>query len=510
MTDMGEANIEYRDEFLRRFSQSEIFKEQQNAFNNILGRIQWYLFPSTDKKMIDKYLKEAAITKALKKILFNKRYKEQLYSNMDKAKKTRRAVVFRHNSFYSACLPLGRGDNIYGYIVISGFRKAFGDELLLLLCGYTNSIIEEISKEIELSKLYEVIRPRAIALSTIHTIHRLIGSTLDIGELLPRIARLALQVIRAERTSIYTIDKETQRPRCAASVDYTRAKDFFKIAERHSPLVKRVADTAHSILKKDLLAVPLIEEEAVLGVIVVRNKIDKRGFNIFDQEILNTLAEQAVIAIRNAGLYKEQQDITTGSIKSLASLLDLKLPGAYTHTNLFVELILALGKEFTLSQEEMRVLHYSALLPDLGMLYVPEGILKKTTPLDKNELQLIKRHTRKAVEIMQHMSVLKSTIPIILHHHERYDGKGYPDRLKGDKIPVGARILAVGDAFEAMMLRKRPHRQLLTLVKAVSEIEMQSGKQFDPKVVGAFMRLFSDGRLGQLVKEHKHELKKVF
>ena len=143
------------------------------------------------------------------------------------------------------------------------------------------------------------------------------------------------------------------------------------------------------------------------------------------------------------------------------------------------------------------------------MVFVSEQILRKTTPLNKKELRLIKKHTKKAVEIMQHLSGLKATIPIILHHHERFDGKGYPDRLKGDKIPAGARIMAVGDAFEAM-IRRRPRRKPLTPIKAVSEIELQSGKQFDPKVVDVFMKLFNDVRLGSLVKGHKHELKKIF
>ena len=506
---MKDIKTEYRDEFLKRFTQSEIFKEEQSSFNNILGRVQWCLFSSATEKLIDRQLKEIAVTKTQKRILLNKRYKKLLCSNINKVKRIKEPALFKDNGFYNICLPLGRGDNIYGYLVLSGLRKRLGSELLALLSSFTNSIIEEISKEMELAKLYEVIRPRAIALSTIHTIHRLISSTLDINELLPRIARLALQVLRAERAAIYMLEKETSKLKCVAAVNYTKAKDFFKISQRRSPLAQRIISTARSILRKDLLAVPLIEEEDVIGVIVVRNKLEEKSFTMFDQEILITLAEQAVIAIRNAKLYLEQEDITIGSIKSLASLLDLKLPGAYTHTNLFVELILVLGREMNLSREEMRDLHYSALLPDIGMVFVPEQILRKTTPLDKKELRLIKKHTKKAVKITQYLSGLKPTIPIILHHHERFDGKGYPDRLKGDKIPVGARIMAVGDAFEAM-IRRRPRRKPFTPIKAVSEIESQSGKQFDPKVVDAFMKLFNDGRLGSLVKGHKHELKKIF
>ncbi len=503
---MKDANIEYGNEFLRRFAQSEIFKEEQAAFNNIFGKSRWWLFSSADRRTVARQLKGMGATRG--RALLTKRCKKILHANISKARRTKKLALFKNNNFYCTCLPLGRGDNIYGYLVVSGLQRKPDGKLLSLLSGFTNSIIEEVSKEMELAKLYEVIRPRAVALSTIHTIHRLIGSTLDINELMPRIARLALQVLRAERIEIYMKDEKTRKLKCTTTVDYTKYKDFYKISRRYSHLAKKVVSTARSALAKDVLAVPLIDEEEIIGGLVIKGRIDKKSFSIFDQEILMTLAEQAVIAITNAQLYKEQQDITTGSIKSLASLLDLKLPGVYTHTNLFVELILALGREMNFSREGMRDLHYSALLPDLGKVFLPEKILKKATPLDKKELRLIKKHTKKAVEIMQHLSGLKSTIPIILHHHEKYDGKGYPDGLKGDRIPVGARIMAVGDAFEAMM-RKRPHRERLTPAKAASEINSQSGRQFDPKVVDAFMRIYNDGRLDNLFKEYQHEFKKV-
>ncbi|MFH0731867.1 MAG: HD domain-containing phosphohydrolase [Candidatus Omnitrophota bacterium] len=483
---MQDINKAYKDEFLKRLTQSAVFKEEQDAFNNVIGKANWLLFASDDKRLIQKRLQEAVVT----------------------AKKTKKPVVFRTGESHSACLTIGRGDSIYGYLLISPVKSKIDDHILNLLASYTNTVIEEINKEIELSKLYEVIRPRAIALSTIHTVHRLIGSTLVIDELLPRIARLALQVLRAEKAAIYMKDIQTNKLKCVTEVNFAKTKDFFKIGKSHSLLAQRIATTFRSVLKNDTLAVPLIEED-VIGVIIVRYRIDKKSFTIFDQEILTTLAEQAVIAVRNAQLYKEQQDITTGSIKSLASVLDLKLPGVYTHTTLFVELMLALGKELKLNQDQMHNLHYSALLPDLGKVFLPERILKKPSPLDKKERSLIMMHTEKAVEIMQHLSGLKSTIPIILHHHERHDGKGYPYQLKGDQIPIGARIMAVGDAFEAM-LRRRFHRKQLTLPKVVSEIESQSGRQFDPKVVDAFMKLYKDGRLDNLVKGHKNELEKVF
>ncbi len=490
---------EYKNEFLKRFIQNKIFKEEESVFSNIFGKAQWWVFSSANRKTLLSELR--SMPRAVDK--------KAACSHINKVKKEKKPIVFKCDNFYCVCAPLLRGDNIYGYLMISYLNSRPSDELLLVLNGFTNSIIEEVSKEIELSKLYEVIRPRAIALSTIHTIHRLIGSTLDINELLPRIGRLALQVLRAGHIEIYMKDRKTGKLNCVAAINYAESKDFYKISKKYANIAKTVIANSRSVSKKNLLAMPLIEEEDILGVIIIKDRIDKKNFTIFDQEILNTLAEQAVVAIKNAQMYKEQQDITIGSIKSLASLLDLKLPGAYTHTSLFVELILALGREMALSQEEMRDLHYSALLPDLGKVFVPEQILKKPAPLDKRELHFIREHTKKAVEIMQHLSGLKSTIPIILHHHEWYDGTGYPNRLQGDNIPAGARIMAVGDAFEAM-LRKRPHKERLTLTKTVMEIKSQANTQFDPKVVNALLHLYHKGTLKSLLKGHMHEFKKVF
>ena len=134
---MRDIKIEYRDEFLKRFTQSEIFKEEQSSFNNILGRVQWCLFSSATEKLIDKQLKEIAVTKTQKRTLLNKRYKKLLCSNINKAKIIKKPALFENNGFYNVCLPLGRGDNIYGYLVLSGLRKRLGSELLALLSSFT-------------------------------------------------------------------------------------------------------------------------------------------------------------------------------------------------------------------------------------------------------------------------------------------------------------------------------------------------------------------------------------
>ena len=291
-----------------------------------------------------------------------------------------------------------------------------------------------------------------------------------------------------------------------ASVDYRKSKDLFKLSCRPAAAEVGVASTGRSIFKKNIICVPLVDDE-ICGVIAVRDKVGKESFTIFDQEILTTLSEQAVIAIRNAQLYQEQEELTVGIIKSLGYLLDAKFPRLYTHTRFFEDLMLELGRELGLTKKELKILHYSALLPDLGKVVMPEEMLQKRQALSGKERKILKTHTLRGIEVLQYLDVLKPVIPIIVHHHEKYNGTGYPDRLRGNNIPLGARIMAIVDTFEAMVCH-RPYRKPIPFRMVVSEIRRQSGKQFDPDVVGALMDLAKDGRLEDLMAAHAKELKK--
>ena len=128
------------------------------------------------------------------------------------------------------------------------------------------------------------------------------------------------------------------------------------------------------------------------------------------------------------------------------------------------------------------------MLHDAGKVDIPLEILTKTTKLTPGEYRIIKRHPVKGAQILRHLQILKPVIPIIMYHHEKYNGTGYPSRLKKRQIPQGARIMAVADAFEAMVYG-RPYRQRLDIASAIKEIKKKSGTQFDPKVVEAFLKV---------------------
>jgi len=488
---------------------SDGFKGLQSAFDRLLEHPIWWISQKGTSANVKPLLRTQR-ARGIEDYLSISDHKKAIAKALKAAQKKEGTVLFSHsiNNTYGIAVPIVRDSTVYGFFGVCGLKSKPKDALLDIVNGYIEIIINEIYKEFELARLYNLVRPRAIALSTVHTIHRLISSTLDLQELFPRIARLSLQVLKAERANICIIDPDSSNLCCAASVDYTKSKGLFKKKIAASPLEKKVAQTGRNIYRAQILCAPLVDEE-ICGVITVRDKVGDEKFSIFDQEILTTLAEQAVIAIRNAQLYKEQEDLTIGTIKSLGFLLDAKFPRLYTHTPFFEELMVELGREMGLTRRELRVLHYSALMPDLGKVVMPEEMLKKTKALSGKERKMLKTHTLRGIEILKYLAVLKPVIPIIVHHHEKYNGTGYPDRLKGKRIPLGSRIMAVADSFEAMICH-RPYRRPMPFRMAASEIRRQSGKQFDPEVVKAFMHLANEGRLETLIRKHADDLKKVF
>lgn len=493
--------------FFHSLLESAGYRDLKNAFDKFLHRPIWWV---ADKKSPAGILPLTRIKRArvIEDYLSLTDYKKDIIRAIKQADKSKMPVFFEAdlNNTYGIAVPVAKEEKCLGFFGVCALKSKPGSAISDILSGYVDVIIKEINKEQELTRLYELVRPRAIALSTVHTIHRLISSTLDLKELFPRIARLSLQVLKAERVRICMIDQGTEKLGCVTSVDYRKSSDIFKLNTDPTPLEKKVAHTGRSIYKNNFLSVPLVDEE-ICGVITARDKIGVDNFTIFDREILTTLAEQSVIAIRNAQLYKEQEDLTAGTIKSLGYLLDAKFPRLYTHTGLFEDLMLELGREIGVTKKELKILQYSALMPDLGKLVIPTETLQKKKGLSGKERKMLKTHTVKGIEVLKYLDVLKPVIPIILHHHEKYNGTGYPDKLKGNKIPLGARIMAIVDAFEAMVCY-RPYREPMPFRMVVSEIRRQSEKQFDPDIVNVLVLLAKDGRLEQLMRKHSEELKK--
>lgn len=386
--------------------------------------------------------------------------------------------------------PVIQGSSIYGHVLFTHLDKEPNKSIINAVRICMDLSLKEFQKEQELNKLYETIRPRAIALSTIHTIHRLLSSTLNMDELIERIARLTLQVMRSRHCSIMLLD-ETKKyliPKAIIDLDKEIPKNDPQYKKIKLGFLQegRVAKTGEASILRNSISVPLVEED-IIGVISAKDKTNDASFDKFELEILITLAEQAVIAIKNAQMYEEQEKMAYNSIKTLAALLDAKSPNTFTHSDQFVKLVLAIAEEMKLPREDIANLHYAALLPDTGKFSIPDEILRKPGTLSSTEYDIIKKQHMESLKIIEHLDFLKPAMPILKHHHEKYDGTGYPDGLKGDKIPMGARVMSVANAFEAMISASPYKGKKISISQAIKEIENNKGSQFDPEVVRAFI-----------------------
>jgi HD-GYP domain-containing protein (c-di-GMP phosphodiesterase class II) len=213
------------------------------------------------------------------------------------------------------------------------------------------------------------------------------------------------------------------------------------------------------------------------------------------RELSSRLRETGALLVshlqqRNRQLYRSHIDTITMVVQAI----EQRSSQTSGRTRRVASLAKAIGKGMGLADEQLMVLELSALLHDLGMLVVPESLLAKPGPLAEREYEAIKKHPETTKEMIEGIPFLEKAIPDVFHHHEKFNGTGYPEGLSGTSIPLASRILAVVDAFEAMT-RERPYRERMSVERAIEEIRKGAGKQFDPDIVSSLEKLRSSGSL---------------
>jgi len=200
-----------------------------------------------------------------------------------------------------------------------------------------------------------------------------------------------------------------------------------------------------------------------------------------------------ILARRSFELYTKMRKVYLDTIRALAAAIDAKDPYTKGHSERVAETSVALAQELNLSDKDIENIEYTALLHDIGKIGVADNILGKKSSLTDKEFDKIKEHTVIGAKIIEPVDFLKNSYEAIYHHHEKYNGKGYPDGLKEKDIPLLARIIAVADAYDAMG-SDRPYRKKLNKDKILNELKDQAGKQFDPEVVKALISVLGRER----------------
>jgi putative nucleotidyltransferase with HDIG domain len=239
---------------------------------------------------------------------------------------------------------------------------------------------------------------------------------------------------------------------------------------------------------QSLVSIPLSTKERVIGVLNLSNKKSQQPFADDEIEFLKGLTCEASIALQNASLYEQIQDSYLRTITALAFALDARDSYTRQHSENVTRYAVAIAQEMNLGPSQIEHIRRAGLLHDIGKIGIRDGVLLKPAKLSKEEYGDIKQHPIKGEVIVSALPFLKEEAKLIRHHHERYDGGGYPDGISGASIEKGARILAVADAFDAMV-ENRVYRQALGINTTCQELKQGSGRQFDPEAVEALLRI---------------------
>ncbi|MBN2033334.1 MAG: HD domain-containing protein [Deltaproteobacteria bacterium] len=360
-----------------------------------------------------------------------------------------------------------------------------------------------------------------------------ISSIKNLDEMLEQVAGILMNVFpEVERVSILLKGKNTPSRfetkiikvrNESASCHFKLSRSIISKSVREEVCI--LANDAHSdrrfvasesIVNMTIRAVmcaPLISKGSVLGVIYVDNRKVPNCFDDDHLALLSALAKQAAVAIENSFLYEEVQRGYHEAILALMNTVDAKDSYTRGHSHRTSRYAYGIAREMGLSEVDCKRIKVAAELHDIGKIGVGDFILGKHGTLSTMEFNTIQAHALAGENIIRPIRYLRFALPMIRHHHEHYDGTGYPDRLKGDRIPLGARIIAVADAFDAMTTQ-RTYNKPMVLGEALKKCASLKRKQFDPVAIDALGRFVHKAMgiklaKGSLSSESCHQTKSL-
>jgi len=271
------------------------------------------------------------------------------------------------------------------------------------------------------------------------------------------------------------------------------------VAATRAPLLIKDITTEQEVEPADfeidgftsVLGVPLMVKDNLLGVMLVYDKASRERFTMDDSHILMTIGAQMATAIENARLYAVLQDSTFQTVQALATSLEAKDNYTSGHSQRVTRYALMIAERLGIGEKELDNLRYASQLHDIGKIGITERILNKPGKLTAWEFDAIKDHPVIGERIINSLDFLDTVRKIIRHHHERWDGTGYPDGLAREDIPLLSRIMAVADSYDAMTTA-RPYRGALSPQEAVDELKRCADSQFDPRLVEVFLEILRD------------------
>lgn len=352
-------------------------------------------------------------------------------------------------------------------------------------------------------------------LRTLHRVSELLAEAPDIGGLSDATLRAILEVTAADRAALVLrrADPSTGEAEVAAARSRFSSQNHFTVSRTlvSDVIDKGVSTFAHdastddrfsngvSVIQQNVrsvMCVPLRTTDQVLGALYVDSLSGPGRFNEADLELLSAIGNQAGVALHRARLMSELERLLLDTIRAIAATIDAKDGYTHRHSERVALLARRLGTEIGLTHDELETVELSGLLHDVGKIAVPDAILNKAGRLTDEEFEEMKKHPAHGARILgniQAPSVL-AVLPGVRHHHEKWDGSGYPDGLEREKIPLLARLLGVADVFDALT-SARSYRGAMPVDTAVEIIDRGSGSHFEPSLAALVVRLHKAGAL---------------
>ncbi|PIV25892.1 MAG: HD family phosphohydrolase, partial [Anaerolineae bacterium CG03_land_8_20_14_0_80_58_20] len=414
-----------------------------------------------------------------------------------------------------ACIPIHSTEQTLGVMLIAipGEREFSKEQVRLL-----NTLAEMTGNALQRASLLEETLRRLENMQALREVDQVIASSFDLRLILNTVLSHALTQLGVDAADVLSLNPIPQTLEYAAGFGFhTRGIERATsrlgkghagraVLERQTVHVPNLPETGSNFLRASLLAgenfleyygVPLLSKGKVKGVLEVFHR-SPLSPNPEWLELLETLAGQAAIAIDNAQLFENLQGANLelslaydATIEGWSRAMDLRDHETEGHTRRVTEMTMKLAQAFGVSDQELLHIRRGALLHDIGKMGVPDHILLKPDKLVDVEWALMQKHPQLAYEMLQPIQYLRESLDIPYCHHEKWDGTGYPQGLKGERIPLAARLFAIVDVYDALT-SDRPYRKAWPKAKAIKYIRGLSGLQFDPQVVDKFMEMFGD------------------
>ncbi len=396
---------------------------------------------------------------------------------------------------------------------LAGFPLGIQPEILGLVVGASMFI-----GLIFVSRIFRAYNQNLTLLKSIQDIDRIMLTSISYNGVINAIIDKLNQTLHPDAVGIYTYDKEGRKLNVLKAHNLSDefqkkvtgdGNDFIKsvIDNRRTLIIDKFSDDEDAgflpLLRKEgysgYLGTPIVSKGgAPIGAMALYQRKPKK-YTEYDIDFVKTISSQVAIALDREQFIDRIHEMNFESVYSLVQAIEMRDPYTRGHSLQVAKLASSIAEAIGFTGKDLELVKFAGLLHDVGKIAVPESILQKPSFLTNDEWKIIQLHPKQSVMIIDPIKGLRQIRDWVLYHHERWDGRGYPKNIKGDRIPVQSRILSVCDTYSAMT-EDRPYRKSLSDEEARNEIRKVAGSQLDPTVSSIFLDLGVNGRNGNFIK----------